>query len=135
MPWVEEEERHNKPEDVSGEEGDDQRKEYGISEKIDYVEAMSLNFGLDGLHRDENRCEHEVDHYKTPEVYHGHVELVRSLRPITHRQDETGEERGKIEPLENDSEDLTRRTEKVGIPKRRRQYPENKEEITLQKVH
>lgn len=92
---------------------------------------MSLNFGLNGLHRDKDRCEHEVDHYTTPKIYHRHVELVRSLRSITHCQDKTCEERSKIEPLEDDSKDFTRRTEKVGVSERGGQYPEDKEEVTL----
>lgn len=92
---------------------------------------MSLNFGLNGFHCDKDRREHEVDHYTTPEIYHRHVELVRSLRSIAHCQDETCEECGKIKPLEDHSEDSTRRTEKVRVSERGCQYPEDKEKVTL----
>lgn len=92
---------------------------------------MSLNFGLNGLHRDKDRCEHEVDHYTTPKIYHRHVELVRSLRSIAHCQDKTCEERSKIEPLEDNSKNSTRCAKKVRFSERGCQYPEDKEKITL----
>lgn len=92
---------------------------------------MSLDFGLDGFHCDEDRREHKVDHYTRPEVYHRQVKLVGSLWTIAHCQDETCEECSEIEPLEDDSKDLTSRTEKVRCSERGSQYSEDKKKVTL----
>ncbi len=76
VPWIEEEERYNKPEDVSGEKRHDQGEENRILEEICHIERVISNLGLDGLHGDEDRRKHEVYHNTAPKIHHCHVKLI-----------------------------------------------------------
>lgn len=92
---------------------------------------MLLEFRLNRFDRHEHRRESQVDHDSDPEVHHRHVELIRSTRSVTQRQNEASHQRNEIEPFENHSQDLT------GIPKERlvsevcRKNVEDQEEVTL----
>ena len=88
MPWVEEEERDDKPQDVRWEEGYDEGEKQLIMHDVRCFECMVFCLDLDWSNSDEDRREDQVEHDSDPEVHHGHVEFVGSLRPISQSEDE-----------------------------------------------
>ena len=90
MPWVEKEERHDKVECIGRGHADHEVDEETVLE--DYLNSnvrMCCELCFDGSHCDENCRKHQVCHDENPEVYHCHVQLVRTLRSITKREYET----------------------------------------------
>lgn len=90
MPWFEEQEGSNKPHDVRRRERNDEGPEQRVGEQLSHGEGVGGYLSLDGNHGNVYRREDEICHNDTPKVHHGHVELVRSLWPISQCQDETG---------------------------------------------
>lgn len=86
---------------------------------------------LDALHSYEDGCEEQVSHENCPEIDLRHVEFVAALRPIAKRENEAGDESGKIEPFKDDAENKTCSTKKVLTGERGGQDLENKEEVAL----
>jgi len=63
-----------------------------------------------------------------------HVKLVRTLGSIAERQYETRDERGQVEKLEDDGQDIARRKFQTAIGEGSGQDTENKEEVTLMNI-
>ena len=107
MPWIKEEEGYHEPKDVGRGQRDDEREEKLVLEEIGDFERLIPCFYLYGFDRDENGGEDEVKHECYPEVDHRHVEFVRSLRPVSKCQDETGEQSCQVKPFENNAQDVS----------------------------
>lgn len=106
VPRIEEEERRQKPQDVRRAQRYDNGKELLVGEQVAERKTVVCDLFLDRLHRDEDRGETQIDHDEDPEVHHGHVELVRALRPVAQGQNETRHERREVQPLKDHPEDL-----------------------------
>lgn len=76
VPRVEEQKRYNEPQDVGREKGYDQSEEQLVLEQICNMEGFVADLRLYRHYRDENRCKDQIDHNNTPEIDHGHIELV-----------------------------------------------------------
>ena len=60
-----------------------------------------------------------------------HVEVVAALGAVTKREDEAGEERGKVEPFKDHTKDATSGGEELFVAKGIGKNVEDKEEVTL----
>lgn len=64
MPWIEEEERGDKPEEVRRRERDDQSVEDFVLEYVTDTKLIVCDFRLDRLYGNEYRSKHQI-----PKVY------------------------------------------------------------------
>lgn len=83
MPGVEEQERYNEPHDVRRRQRDDQGEEERIVDEVCDCEFLVLGVDLNRADGDEDGSEDQIEHDTDPEIYHGHVEPVRALGPIS----------------------------------------------------
>ena len=88
VPRIEEQERHDKVQDICTRHGDDEGGEDGVFEQVGDVEAV-FRFCLHGFDGDEDGRKHQVAHDDDPEVDHCHVEPVASLGAVAEGEDET----------------------------------------------
>jgi len=91
MPRVEEEKGYNEVEDICRHEWDNQGKEELITVNVRESELLLRCLDLDGLDRDEDWREDQVEHDANPKVYLRHIEFVRSLRTVAQGENETCE--------------------------------------------
>lgn len=82
MPGVEEKERYNEPHDVSRRQRDDKGEEERIVDEVSDCEFLVLGVDLNRADGDEDGSEDQIKHYTDPEIYHGHIEPIRALRPV-----------------------------------------------------
>lgn len=73
MPWIQEDDRGNKPHNVRRTERDNYREESAVGEKCRERERIVRNFLLNGPHRYEDCSKSEVNHDEDPEIHHRHV--------------------------------------------------------------
>lgn len=85
VPGVQEDKRSDEPHHVGRAQRHDQGEELSVAEQIAKRETIFLHLSLDRLDRHEYRRKDEIYHDNHPEVHHGHVKLVRSLRSIAQR--------------------------------------------------
>jgi hypothetical protein len=74
----------------------------------------------------------DLRHNQNPEVYHGHVQLVGSLRPVSEGQDEASHKGGQISPFEYHGKNKSDVAEQVGGLEGVGKNTEDEEEVALQ---
>lgn len=92
---------------------------------------MISGFCLDRFHRDKDRSKYQVHHDTAPEVYHRHVEFVRTLRPVPQSENETSKKSGKVKPLKDNAQNPAYAPQQIISAKRGGENPENQKEISL----
>lgn len=74
---------------------------------------MISGFNLYGANGDENGCEDQIYHDADPEIYHGHIKLIRTLGSVPQGKHETREEGRKVEPLKDDTQPVANIPKKI----------------------
>lgn len=74
-----------------------------------------------------------LHHNDSPEDDHSHVQPVRTLRPITQRQNETCQQNTQVEPFKDNAENLSWRESHRRVAQAFRQDFKHQEEVTKRK--